>query len=96
MILHHLVYLLTLVCCLTICACLLFYRRQGSRFKRHYGLVAWLLIVGCGSLALLLLTGEWSIYDVPTFVFPFLVLLCFVVLITRGNVARIIRLRWYP
>ncbi len=70
---------------------LIFYRRNGATFKRHISLIAWVLIVGTGSLALCLVTGKLNAKDLHpmlVFVLSFSVPIVFAV---RGNIARLLR-----
>ncbi|WP_421865104.1 phage holin family protein [Motiliproteus sp.] len=81
----------------TISLRLLFYRRSGARFKRGYAALAWVLIVLSGGLALCMLTGRLSLADINPVAIVLLALVCVGVLLTRGNVAQLIRPhRWSP
>ncbi len=88
---HPLDLLLFTVCAAT-CARLLFYRRAGARFKRHISLLAYLLIVLTGSIALSLATGKITSDDLPSIAIIALIALCAVIFYTHGNIAQVLRL----
>ncbi|MCV6588930.1 MAG: phage holin family protein [Marinobacterium sp.] len=77
-----------------ICLRLLLYRRRTStHFKRSLSFIAWLLIVGSGSLVLALLTGKTSGQQLPILLGPFMALLCALVFFTGGNISNMIRMK---
>jgi uncharacterized membrane protein len=90
--------LLLFAICAASCLRLLFYRRSGARFKRHISIVAYLLILLTGGLALALLTGRIAATDIHPLVILALALLTAAVYYARGNIAHIIRMtrihRW--
>lgn len=74
-----------------ICLRLIFYSRNGAKFKPHISLVAWLVITGTGSLALSLATGNLKAHDLH----PVLIILIGgvapIIFFARGNIARLFR-----
>ncbi len=84
--------------CAATCLRLLFYRRSGARFKRHISVLAYLLILLNGGIALALLTGRINATDVHPLAILALSLLTTAVYYARGNIAHIIRMtrihRW--
>ncbi len=74
------------------CLRLIFYRRGSARFKRHISLLAWLLIVITGSIALCVLTGKVTAAQMHPLG---ILLLCYLAGATwwaKGNIAQLIRL----
>lgn len=84
--------LLIFACAAGTCLRLLFYRRGSARFKRHISLLAWLLIVITGSVALCILTGKFSAVQIDPTVRVMLILLTGATWYVRGNIAQLIRL----
>tara|TARA_R110002167_G_scaffold98718_9_gene259412 strand:+ start:3796 stop:4083 length:288 start_codon:yes stop_codon:yes gene_type:complete len=88
--------LLTLFCTLTICLRLLLYRRAGARFKRHYALLAWLIIAASGGLGLSILVGAVALCNLSPWVVFAVIYLAVAVHLSRGNVAQMIHIkRWF-
>jgi len=74
------------------CLRLIFYRRGPARFKRHISILAWLVIVVTGSLALCVLTGRISAAQIHPLG---IMLLCYLAGATwwaKGNLAQLIRM----
>jgi hypothetical protein len=74
------------------CLRLIFYRRGSSRFKRHISLIAWLMIVATGSLALCVVTGKVTAAQLHPMG---ILVLCYLTAATwyaKGNIAQLIRL----
>jgi len=84
--------LLLCVLCMATCGRLIFYRRSGCQFKRHFSVVAYLLVVLTGSIALALLTGRLSAANLPPLLLVPIGALCGMVYYVRGNVAQLLRL----
>jgi hypothetical protein len=74
------------------CLRLLFYRRGTARFKRHVSLLAWLVIVVTGSVALCIVTGKISSTQIHPIGILMLCLLTAATWYARGNIAQLIRL----
>lgn len=74
-----------------ICLRILLYRRGNSAFKRHCSAIAYLIIVGTGSLTLALLTQRIRMPDSPITILVAWLLVCLLLaaLRSRGNVARL-------
>ena len=71
---------------------LITYRREGARFKRYYGVIAWLLVCCLGALAIYIIGGricsdEWPI------LLPITMMITLALFHTRGNVAQLVNLR---
>lgn len=66
---------------------MLFYRRDGARFRRHYSILAWLVMLCLVSSALGLLLGGY--HDVPRGMSLLMLLLCARIWRDKGNVARL-------
>lgn len=82
---------ITLLCILSVFR-LISYQRGSARFKRHYGILAWLIICIMGSLAIHILggricTSDWPILLPLTSIFTLAVYRC------RGNVAQLVNVR---
>jgi len=89
--------LLLFVICAAGCLRLLFYRRGGARFKRHFSILAYLLILLTGGLALALATGQINAANVHPVAMLALSLLTGAVYHARGNIAYLIRMtRMHP
>lgn len=74
------------------CLRLIFYRRGSARFKRHISLLAWLLIVVTGSIALCVLTGKVTAAQLHP---VGILMLCYLTALTwyaKGNIVELIRL----
>lgn len=76
------------------CLRLIFFRRNGAAFKRHFSMIAWCAIVVTGSLALCLATGKLSNVN-PVIILP-LLWVTPAVFVARGNVAGLINLPGRP
>ncbi len=74
------------------CLRLLFYRRGSARFKRHISLLAWLLIVVTGSIALCVLTGKLNAAQIHPLGILLLCCLTAATWYAKGNIAQLIRL----
>lgn len=84
--------LLVFVCSGLTCLRLLFYRRDGARFKRHVSAFAWLAIVTTGSLALAVLTGRLHGDQLPALAILVLMLFTLAIWHAKGNLAALFRL----
>lgn len=87
----HALDLLVITCCLATCLRLLFYRRQGSSFKRSISFVAYVLIVATGTVGLLVSIGKITSADINPVLIFCLFLLMLLVYRAGGNVAQLIR-----
>lgn len=89
--------LIVFACSAATCLRIFFYRRGTSRFKRHISLIAWLVITLTGSVALCIVTGQISSYQIHPFMIVMLFVLTFATYYTRGNIAQMIRIlgRWH-
>ncbi|SIQ10718.1 phage holin family protein [Marinobacterium stanieri] len=74
------------------CLRLIFYRRGTARFKRHISVLAWLVIVVTGSLALCLLTGRLSAGQIHPIGILLLSYLAIATWCAKGNLAQLIRI----
>lgn len=89
--------LMVLSCSLIICLRLLFYRRAGASYKRHYSLIAWLVIAISGGLALSILTDRITVADLHPLLLHALPFIATAVMLVRGNVAQLLQPpRWTP
>lgn len=68
------------------------YKRDGARFKRAYGVLAWLLICAIGALGIHILGGKLCSDHYPMLL-PFMIILTLLLLHTRGNVAHLVNPR---
>ncbi|MBB4817526.1 hypothetical protein HNP29_000883 [Pseudomonas alcaligenes] len=82
----------TLVVCAAICFRLLIYRRRGSRFRPGVSLCAYLLALCTGCQALTIALGRYQGEHLSPWMLGVLLILLFLVLRARGNLARILHL----
>lgn len=80
--------------CIAILLRILFFDRSRAkaRFKIQFGLIAWLMIVAFGSVAILILSGRICISGPLVFLIPLTMLLCVALFKERGNIAGVYRL----
>ncbi|MEC9408862.1 MAG: phage holin family protein [Pseudomonadota bacterium] len=71
---------------------LITYRRDGARFKRHYGIVAWVMICCFGALAIHIIGGRICSDKWPILL-PITMMITLALFHTRGNVAQLVNLR---
>lgn len=71
---------------------LITYRREGARFKRHYSVIAWILICSFGALAIHILGGRLCTDEWPILL-PVTMILTLAIFHVRGNVAHLVNLR---
>lgn len=85
--LNSLVLILSIACCLRI----MFYQRNGARFKRAISLLAWFGVVISGGTAIKILTGNLNVNQLhPLLVFA-LIVTTVILFFSRGNVAHAFR-----
>lgn len=84
-------FLIIWLCLLSIVR-LVTYRRAGARFKRQYGVIAWLIICGLGGLAIHILGGRICTDEWPILL-PITMILTLAIFHVRGNVAQLVNLR---
>lgn len=65
------------------------FQRKGSKHKFIGGLLALVLIIACGSVTILILTGQYTTANPSETVIN--VMLCVFIVAARGNVMRIFR-----
>ncbi|QEW06363.1 phage holin family protein [Nitrincola iocasae] len=90
--LMNLLDLIVFVCSAATCMRLLFYRRGAARFKRHISLLAWLVIVVTGSVALCIVTGKISSDQIHPIGILMLGALTFATWYAHGNIAQLLRM----
>lgn len=81
--------ILNAMSCAVIAICLGTYQRKGATHRPLAALFAFLLIVACGSVTILIMTGHYSVANLPETAIN--VSLCIAVVAARGNVMKIIR-----
>lgn len=79
-------------CSFGACLRILFYSRQGSRFKRHLSFIAYLCVIGSGYLGFALLTQTLTAAQIPALLLPVIVVCTAFVFYFKGNVSAVIRL----
>lgn len=77
------------VMCGAICARLLSYRRKGAKYKRWASLLAYLMIVATGGIAIRIALGAYRAVDFSECLLN--IVLCIAVFTARGNVCDILR-----
>ncbi|WP_374419481.1 phage holin family protein [Chromobacterium sp.] len=75
--------------CGATCLRLLSYRRQGARYKRWASLLAYLMIVASGSVAIRIALGQYRAIDFSECLLN--IVLCLAVFSARGNVCDLLR-----
>lgn len=75
--------------CGVICVRLLCYRREGAKYKRWASLLAYLMIVATGSVAIRIALGQYRAVEFSECLLN--IVLCISVLTARGNVCDILR-----
>lgn len=66
---------------------ILFFQREGARFRRHISVIAWLVAVCLLSLVIDIVLGRFR--DPPLAMSVLLLLFCLRIWLDRGNVARL-------
>lgn len=79
---------------ITTCMRLIMYQRGHSVFKVIYSIIAYVLIVGYGSIALALLTGLFSSNQVHAGLVLLTTMLSISLFYCHGNVSLLIKLAW--
>ncbi|WP_213322365.1 phage holin family protein [Klebsiella aerogenes] len=83
--------LLSAVSCALTAITLGTFQRNGATHKRLPAFFAWLLIVACGSVTILIMTGHYTVANPAETAID--VALCIAVISARGNVMRIFKPR---
>jgi len=65
------------------------YQRKGAKHRLSAGLMAFILIVACGSVTILIATGNYKYGYIPEAVIN--VMLCISLISSRGNVMKIFK-----
>ncbi len=80
-----------LICAFSTCLRLVFYHRKGSTFKRGISILAYLFIVGSGSMGLMVLTGQINTANLSLICIAAITVVTLLVYHAQGNVSLIVR-----
>ncbi len=83
-------YINSLLCWLIILR-VIFWKRNGRRYKPAISLIAWILVISCSGIAVFLFFGHYRLADWDELFIH--ALLCLIVYRTAGNVATLLNIR---